>query len=84
MLRHFTRRALGRHGIAVCTKEPRTLRVFEAADMPESPVPLEIQRRFWDSEWSDGTVGGGCDSGVRLGPMHVDWKGVGAQSADSG
>lgn len=52
MLAHFTTRAPGRHGIAVCIKEPRTLRVFEAADKPESPVPPGIQRRFWSHVWT--------------------------------
>ncbi|KAJ4386863.1 hypothetical protein N0V93_009761 [Gnomoniopsis smithogilvyi] len=50
ILTHFTSRAPNRHGIAVCTKAPRTLRVFEAADRPDSPVPLGLQRRFWDSD----------------------------------
>lgn len=47
-LAHFTARARGRHSIAVCTKNPRTLRVFEAADKPQSSVPLGIQQYFWD------------------------------------
>lgn len=49
MLAHLTSRAPGGHGIAVCTKDgpTPTLRVFEAADRPESPVPEGIRRRFW-------------------------------------
>ncbi|KAJ4413026.1 hypothetical protein N0V82_008614 [Gnomoniopsis sp. IMI 355080] len=86
MLTHFTLRAAGRHGIAVCTKEAlprRTLRVFEAADQPESPVPLGIQRRFWDCDRDRrrvGDGGGGGGGGGEVwghGPMHLDrWVGA--------
>lgn len=80
MLTHFTNRAPDRHGIAVCTKQPRTLRVFEAADRPESPVPLGIQRRFWGSDRAVRDIDGG-DWVQTLTPVQQENQNFGTQLA---
>lgn len=50
MLKDFTERAEGRHSVAVCTRVPRLLRVFEASQQPGMPLSAKLQRRFWRDE----------------------------------